>query len=343
MKSLSPAPPIFAATDEIRRADTCARFKAAAARGEIEVCAVGHRAYAGQRLPTRMLPEIPSVGWWNARHQQSWGEDWHRHEGVELAFLARGRLALGIGGQLFNLRPGDLVITRPWQRHKIGNPTVTASRFEWVLIDVGVQRPNEPWHWPGWLVLSRSDRDRLTTLLRQNEHPVWRADARVRATFAALMSALDSRRLPSLETRVKIAVNALLASVLDLLRSRRVPLRDTLTSTRRTVELFLSSMEEHLDHPWTLEEMARRCGLGRSQFAHHCEEITNITPALFLLRCRLAAAARALRAEPARPITEVALANGFQSSQYFASRFRRQFGCTPSEYRQRPLARKFGT
>lgn len=337
MKSLSPAPPIFAATDEIRRADTCARFKAAAARGELEVRAVGHRSYAGQKLPTRMLPEIPSLGWWNARHQQSWAEDWHRHEGVELAFLARGRLDLGVGGRLFRLRPGDLVITRPWQKHKIGNPTVAASRFQWLLIDVGVQRPNEPWAWPDWLVLSRPDRKRLTTLLRQNEHPVWRADARVRDAFGSLMAALDTRDLPTLETRVKIGVNALLATVLDLLRSRRIPLRDALTSTRRTVELFLSSLEERPDHQWTLEEMARRCALGRSQFAHHCEEITNLTPALFLLRCRLAAASRILHADPARPITEIALATGFQSSQYFANRFRRQFGCTPSDYRLRRL------
>jgi len=68
MKSLPSPPPIFAATEEIRRADTCANFKAAADRGELDVHAVGHRAYAGRKLPTRMLPEIPSLGWWDARH-----------------------------------------------------------------------------------------------------------------------------------------------------------------------------------------------------------------------------------------------------------------------------------
>lgn len=335
MKSLSSATPIFAATDEIRRADTCANFKAAAARGELEVRAVGHRAYAGQRLPTRMLPEIPSLGWWNAAHDQSWGEDWHRHEGVELGRLARGTLALGVGRRMFQLRPGDLVITRPWQRHKFGDPTIRASRFQWILVDVDVRRPNESWRWPSWLILSRHDREQLTTHLRHNEHPVWRGDARVRDAFARLMAALDTPTLPAMETSIKIGTNALLVAVLDLLRSRRIPLTDGLTSTRRTVRLFLDSIDERLDHPWTLDEMADRCGLGRSRFSHHCVELTNLTPALFLLRQRMKAAARMLRAEPDRSITEVAAANGFQSGQYFANRFRREFGCTPSAYRKR--------
>lgn len=331
----SPGPPIFAPTREISRADTCAEFKAAAARGELEVRAVGHRSYAGTRLPSRVLPEVPSFGWWNARHPQSWGEDWHRHEGVEFAFLARGQLALGVGGKLFNLRPGDLVVTRPWQRHRIGDPTVSASRFQWLLIDVGVRRPNEPWRWPDWLVLSRADRERLTALLRKNERPVWRSDRCVRAAFAQLMSALDARGIPALESRAKIAINALLAAILDLLRAHRVPLQEDLTSTRRTVQLFLESLAEHAAQPWTLETMAERCGLGRSRFAHYCEEITNLSPARYLLNRRLHAAAARLRGHSDRPVTEIALASGFQSSQYFANRFRLEFGCTPTDYRTR--------
>jgi len=336
MKSLPSPPPIFAATEEIRRADTCANFKAAADRGELDVHAVGHRAYAGRKLPTRMLPEIPSLGWWDARHEQSWGEDWHRHEGVELACLARGSLRLGVGGKMFHLRPGDLVVTRPWQRHKIGDPTIHASKFQWILMDVGARRPDERWRWPAWLVLSRPDREHLTALLRQNEHPVWKTDARVRTAFSQLMAAIDSDTLAGMETNIKIGVNALLASVLALLRSSRIPLTGTLTTTRRTVKLFLDSIDERLDHPWTLDEMAERCGLGRSRFSHHCVELTNLTPAVFLLRRRMGAAMRMLRAEPMRSITEIAAANGFQSSQYFANRFRREFGCSPSDCRRRP-------
>ena len=79
--------------------------------------------------------------------------------------------------------------------------------------------------------------------------------------------------------------------------------------------------------------MASQCGLGRSRFAHYCEEITNLSPAKYLMRCRLERAAKLLRSEPLRAITEVAFDCGFESSQYFASVFHERFDCVPSEYR----------
>ncbi len=28
--------------------------------------------------------EVRTVGYWNAKHDQGWGLDWHRNEGIEL-------------------------------------------------------------------------------------------------------------------------------------------------------------------------------------------------------------------------------------------------------------------
>jgi AraC family L-rhamnose operon regulatory protein RhaS len=79
--------------------------------------------------------------------------------------------------------------------------------------------------------------------------------------------------------------------------------------------------------------MARQCGLGVTHFIHHSKQITNTTPILHLNQCRLEAAARLLRKNPLRNVTDVALDCGFASSQYFATLFRRQFGRTPRDYR----------
>jgi AraC family L-rhamnose operon regulatory protein RhaS len=40
-----------------------------------------------------------------------------------------------------------------------------------------------------------------------------------------------------------------------------------------------------------------------------------------------------LKSEGTRSITEIAFEVGFNTSQYFANRFKKQFGCTPAEYR----------
>jgi len=40
-----------------------------------------------------------------------------------------------------------------------------------------------------------------------------------------------------------------------------------------------------------------------------------------------------LKAEPGRSVLDVTMSCGFNSSQYFATLFRRQFGQTPRDYR----------
>jgi AraC family L-rhamnose operon regulatory protein RhaS len=184
------------------------------------------------------------------------------------------------------------------------------------------------------MIFSAKDRQRLSTLLSHNEQPVWRANVAVRECFEQIASQLERRVPATAETGLKICLNALLAEVLHLLESKNIPLQESLSSTRRTVELFLSSLPEHLDHPWDLGSMASQCGLGRSRFEHYCQEITNLTPNRFLAHCRLQAAAKMLRDSPDRTITEVAFDCGFESSQYFANVFRREFSCSPSDYRQ---------
>jgi AraC family L-rhamnose operon regulatory protein RhaS len=328
----TPRPAIYQSADAVYRADTCDRLKQAARRGELRLAGLGRRGYPGARLPEGVLPEVASVGFWDAPRNQSWGLDWHRNEGIEFTFLARGRLEFAVDGQAHALGAGDLTITRPWQKHRVGSPCIHASRLLWVILDLQVRRPDEPWHWPGWMVFSREDLKRLTDLLRHCERPVWKATPALRRDFEQLGEQLEGADPGHVETPLKILLNSLLFDLLHMLESRRIALQPELASTRRSVDLFLQSLPEHLDYPWSLDTMAEHCGLGRSRFAHYCEELTNLSPARYLLRCRLETAARLLRTDPERSVTEVALSCGFGSSQYFANAFRQAYGLTPSNY-----------
>jgi AraC-like DNA-binding protein len=54
----------------------------------------------------------------------------------------------------------------------------------------------------------------------------------------------------------------------------------------------------------------------------------------YLNQCRLEHAARALREKPDSSVTDVAMWAGFNSSQYFATLFRKRYQMTPMRYRQ---------
>lgn len=326
---------VFRAADLQYYADTCEPLKRAAAQGQLRLFACGRDDYPGHRLPEHALTEVRSLGMWDADHNQAWGLDWHRNEGIELTYVARGKVAFGVDGQKYLLRRGALTISRPWQLHRVGMPHIHASCLYWLILDVGIRRPNQSWKWPEWLVLSAPDRADLTTLLSHNEQPVWQADAEVVhywEKLAAVIAAYSGHG--SDESHIKLAVNGILIGLLDLLRRNKPVLDKSLSSTQRTVELFLVSLPHEVEQPWTLESMAAACGLGRSRFAHYCKQITNMSPSEYLMHCRIASAARLLRTKHDLSITDVAFKCGFGSSQYFATVFHEYIGCPPRDYRR---------
>lgn len=329
-------PPLYQDHGKTFQADACAPLAEAARRGQVRLAALARGHYPGRRLPPAALPGIKSVGYWDARQPQAWGLDWHRNEGVELTLLERGSVAFAVDHHRCRLRADDFTVTRPWQRHRVGDPQVGAGRLHWLILDVGIRRPHQPWRWPAWLVLTKSDREELTGYLRHNERPVWAATPEIRHCFQRIAGAVAVDRRGEQASRLAALINELFVLVLEMFRQRRVPLDTSLASAGRTVELFWSDLQRNLPHlaaPWTVEAMARQCGLGVTRFIHHSKTLTNATPITHLTQCRLGAAARLLRANPGGSILEVALACGFASSQYFATCFRRQFGCAPRDYR----------
>lgn len=326
---------IFEAGGERYHADTCAALMAAHKAGEVTFKAVARGAYPGRRLPAGVLPQVSSLGYWDASHDQSWGLAEHRNEGLEITYLANGRLGFMVDGQPYALEPGSLTITRPWQPHRVGNPTVASSRLYWLILDVGVRQPHQPWSWPAWLVLSKADLRELTELLRENEHPVWCGTAEIERCFSELGGLLD--RIPAGAppvSRLALAVNELLVCLHELLRAENPPRRPGLTLGERSVAMFLERLRDELGEPWTLEIMAERTGLGRTRFAHHCRKLTNLAPLAYLQQLRLERARHCL-AQTRDPITRIALDCGFGSSAYFSSVFRRAVQCSPREYRER--------
>jgi AraC family L-rhamnose operon regulatory protein RhaS len=178
--------------------------------------------------------------------------------------------------------------------------------------------------------------EEFTNVLRQNEQPVWKSSAEIRRCFEAIGHAVETDRNGSSISRLSVRLNELLVLVLDLFRSEKVPLDGTLTGSLRTVTLFLADLRDHpdkLSRQWTVAEMAAFCGLGVTQFIYHFRTVTNLTPMQYLTNCRLKHAAMLLRGSESSSITDVALACGFSSGQYFATVFARRFGSSPRDFR----------
>ncbi len=317
--------------------DSCAPQAAAARGGKIQLHALTKGHYPGVLIKSTELPGINSIGFWNGTSPQNWGLEAHRNEGVEICFLETGAMAFSVETNNFALRSGHFTITRPWQLHKLGAPNIGPGKLHWLILDVGVRRPNQDWRWPRWVTLTAADKAELTRKLRHNENPVWNASPEIVAAFRGLSDGVIKWTQPHIESRLITLLNQLLIGILMALTEQQTHQNPELTSRRRTVELFLNDLAANganCCQPWTLGKMAEQCGMGITAFSKYCRSLVNTGPVEYLNQCRLDRAAREMREHPDRPTTEIALANGFNSSQYFATAFRKRFQTTPRNFRR---------
>lgn len=315
--------------------DTCETQVLAVQTAKIGQTAFSKGHYPGVTIPNDTLPGLNSIGFWDGPGPQDWGLDAHRNEGLEIHFVETGNMVLMADERRFNLRSGDVSITRRWQLQKLGDPHIGPGRVHWLIMDVGVRNPNDQWRWPGWVTLTPRDLAELTHRFRHNKMPVCKSTPEIARIFRQMAICLVQWKAPHSLSRMIANLNQLFVSFLDLPITQRLGESSDRGSSRRVVELYLKGLAENQPNCLeigTLPQMAKHCGMGITSFAKYARECVNVGPMEFLKQCRLNHAAQQLRKQPGASITEIGFSNGFNSSQYFATCFRKQFKMSPREF-----------
>jgi AraC-like DNA-binding protein len=93
----------------------------------------------------------------------------------------------------------------------------------------------------------------------------------------------------------------------------------------------IRAMHENVGREWTVDSLARLCGVSRSAFATRFRDIVGIGPISYLLRWRMALAKEGLKSGTAR-VEEIAFSVGYKSASAFSTAFTRAVGCSPSRF-----------
>jgi AraC-like DNA-binding protein len=97
---------------------------------------------------------------------------------------------------------------------------------------------------------------------------------------------------------------------------------------RNAVEVI----EEHIpDTSFSVEVFAEEMAVSRSLLLRKIESLLGEPPSELIKRRRMNKAAKLIEAR-AGNVSEIALEVGFSNPSYFAECFRKQFGCTPTQY-----------
>lgn len=100
-----------------------------------------------------------------------------------------------------------------------------------------------------------------------------------------------------------------------------------------TVARVLRLIDGREDHPWTLDEIAQQVGASRSVLHERCQRALGMSPMRYLRQRRLARAAEHLT-RTQRPVAEIGFQVGYDSEAAFSRVFKREYGCSPSAFRQ---------
>ncbi|MGA2188751.1 MAG: GlxA family transcriptional regulator [Steroidobacteraceae bacterium] len=112
-----------------------------------------------------------------------------------------------------------------------------------------------------------------------------------------------------------------------------IPLRAQIGISHRGLIRVAQLMEENIEKPLSLEQIAKSTGLSRRQIERLFKRDLHCVPKRYYLEMRLRRA-RELLQQTAMPIMDITAACGFQSPPHFSKCYRNQFGYPPSAERK---------
>lgn len=99
------------------------------------------------------------------------------------------------------------------------------------------------------------------------------------------------------------------------------------------VSRALALMHGDPGRAWTVDDLGREAGLSRSVLAERFAALLGEPPMQYLMRWRMALAARALK-EGREPVVRIAEQVGYESEAAFNRAFKREFGMPPATWRR---------
>lgn len=270
------------------------------------------------------VPGVPILGL--SRHSiQVTPVSEHLHPGVlEFGLCLRGALTLSSEGSIHSIMPGQLFVNQPGVPHRLMAQPRGLSLY-W--LHVRLDAPEKG----ALLKLPKRESRALSERLKGLPCTVETNTQHVRQAFVRLFQQYDA---PSGTYRSLCVRQACLTLLIELLECSAPKNRASDSERLRAV---VAQMRRYPERAYRIDELAHQAALSPTHFINRFKNETGLPPMHFLLDCRIEAAKRLLRTT-LQPVTDIALALGFASSQHFATQFKRAAGVTPRAWRKQRAA-----
>ena len=250
---------------------------------------------------------------------------WHSHGGFELLFLLEGATAYEFAGQQgVELHGGHFLVVPPGLVHRGLHDVRSPSTICGLALKAS--------HASAWkhTTFTGADVGRLRMALQnasQKAHPF---NPALRWLVRRLLEETGNYPANPRRAEAGMALRSLICAVLvEAMRQILVPP----TEPKEFVAGAIAYLRRHLSEPVRMDDLVRHVGFSRARMFDLFKAQTGLTPNDYLQRLRVEAAQEQLR-QTDFSVTQIALATGFSSGQYFSTVFARYTGVSPTRFRK---------
>lgn len=254
----------------------------------------------------------------------------HWHKEVELIYIKKGKLELGINDKTFEINEGELCIINSGEIHYFF-PCQDCIRlviqFDTSIFENKYFQNQENYDFKNLI-------DRTPSI-----SSMWEPIQQNKVSKLILeMEKEYSEKLDGYQFAIKARMFDLILAIIRELpkESSRESFSNTNRISLQKIEKILIFVEENFMEPLVLEDAASYIGFTTSYFAEFFKKHTGISFVLYLNKFRITRSQQYLLSEDIS-ITEISYRVGFSNVKTFNRLFKKEVGCSPTHFKKQNL------
>ena len=258
----------------------------------------------------------------------------HTHTYYEFYFFAEGNVTMEIDGKKFPLKQGDLAVVPPGVKHRanVTDPSLPYRRFVlWISSRYAAELMEES---PDYMFLLQ----RVVTTHEYVYHFDLLEYNEIRTRLFGLLSEIHQDRFGR-TVRISLLISDLLILINRMLYEKQAPLSHN--EVPGIYESIVRFIDTHLEENLSLDRLAGEFFLSKYYIAHLFQETTGLSIHQYITKKRLQTCLGIIRSGAS--VTEAYSRCGFGDYSSFYRAFKKVYGMSPAQYREKSLLHETGS